>query len=242
LDFPAEDPGFIAVVYNPWCPPKQSDVFTVELRRPEIPEIKRYKTIYDDKGNETGSEESETIDYGKQGMLKIKTKDVADGGFVNVTISCATTGFSTVRAAEVKDNEAELPFTAAMSRQTLERLGDGDDLVYKFAVETADKRAKADGGEIKAVFTHIQEYTPAANTEQYNNEFTLESADGEYKQTHDILSEGVLKDGIGILAFTDVLPGKTYSLTYHNRETEETLLRFSEVPFSKLNLKAEDDR
>jgi len=40
VDFPVEDPGFIVVAYSAWCPPKQSDVFTVELRRPEATAIK----------------------------------------------------------------------------------------------------------------------------------------------------------------------------------------------------------
>ncbi|MCL2382541.1 MAG: hypothetical protein FWC64_13295, partial [Treponema sp.] len=190
-------------------------------------------------GNEAGSEESETIEYGKKGMLKIKTKDVPDGGFVNVTISCAASGFTMTKPAEVKDNAAELPFdTKSITRQTLEKLGDGDDLVYKFVVETADKRAKADGGEIKVVFTHIQEYTPKIGADRYGDELTLESADGEYKQTHDTSECSFSESGRALIAFTGVLPGKRYSLALERKdgEREPYLL---DVPFSKLNFDAE---
>ncbi|MCL2381807.1 MAG: hypothetical protein FWC64_09505, partial [Treponema sp.] len=123
----------------------------------------------------------------------------------------------------------------AMSRQTLSKLGDGDDLVYKFTVETADKRAKADGGEIKVVFTHIVKYMPKAGTDQCDDEFTLESTDGEYKQTRGTSECRILEDGLALIAFTDVLPGKKYNLIYLNKEAEEREPYLSEVAFSELD-------
>jgi hypothetical protein len=233
-ELPANDPEIYVIGYSAWCPPKQSEQWTVELRRPEIAECVFKKTLYDEEGDEAGSEVSEKIEYGKSGIVKVKTKDVPDGSFVNVTLSCKTSDFTVVKAAEVKDIEARLPFDANISRQTLAKLKDGDELVYTCTVETADKRAKKEGSKIQVVFTYRMEYIPKPSDNQDNVEFILESTDGEYKQTHNVQSDSVLEDGYATILFTDVLPGKNYSLTYHNRETGENYQRLTDLPFSKL--------
>ncbi|MCL2381531.1 MAG: peptidoglycan DD-metalloendopeptidase family protein, partial [Treponema sp.] len=50
VELPADDLEFIATAHSAWCPPKQSDEFTVELRRPECTEL----YCEDKEGNRTG--------------------------------------------------------------------------------------------------------------------------------------------------------------------------------------------
>jgi hypothetical protein len=88
------------------------------------------------------------------------------------------------------------------------------------------------------VFTYIQEYYPTADEDVHIDEFTLESTDGNYKQIHDITSGSVSKEGVAAIAFTDVLPGKNYTLIYRNRETGDSYPRFSDMPFYNLFSKA----
>jgi len=233
-ELPEGDPGFFFTAHSAWCPPKQSGELTVELRRPEITEITQEKIVYNDKGEETGTEESEKVEYGKQWMVKVKVKDVANGEHVNVKISCEAVGFSLVKAAEVKDGEAEVRFDARISRKALAQLGEGDELAFICEVETMDRRAKKGGGEITVVFTYIMKYISGTEVNHEGDEYTLESTDSAYKQIHDIQSDSVSDEGYTTITFTDVLPGKKYSLFYHNRQTGDEYPRFLEMPFSDL--------
>jgi hypothetical protein len=231
---PEAEPEFFFTAHSAWCPFKQSSNVTVELKRPEVTEVKAEAVTYDNEGNETGSEATGKIEYGKQAIIKAQTKEVENGKYVNFIISCDSIGFSTTKAAEVKDGIAELRFNPSIDAKALAALKDGDELVYKCAVETADKRAKNDDCNMKVVFTYVVEYVPGGDIKKYDDEYTLESTDGAYKQTHDVLDDSIPGDNLVTLVFTDVLPGKNYSLVYHNRKTDKSYSRFSDVPFSRL--------
>ena len=81
---------FFITAHCAWCPPIRSGNFTVRLKRPEIQELKAEAVTYDDAGNETGSEESDTAEY---------------GGTVNVRITGSKAGFSGEKAVKISGGE-----------------------------------------------------------------------------------------------------------------------------------------
>jgi hypothetical protein len=48
------------------------------------------------------------------------------------------------------------------------------------------------------------------------------------------MNDSIPGDELVTLAFTDVLPGKSYSLGYRNRKTDQSYSHFSDVPFLEL--------
>ncbi|MCL2853725.1 MAG: hypothetical protein FWE20_11990 [Defluviitaleaceae bacterium] len=237
-ELPEAEPRLYAVAHSAWCPPKSGGEWEVVLRRPEIAVIEVGKMASSGEGEEASFEASETVEYGKSFMVRVQTKEVEDGGLVTITAACRLIDFSESKSVEVKGGKAEAIFeTASISRQTLELLEDGDDFALKCTAETADNRAKKDGGQIKVVFTYIMEFAQKSTANQDNVEFTLESTDGDYKQTHGIQEGDEQDEGYTEVVFTDVLPGKNYNLTYCYTGMEENYARFSDRPFHELDFK-----
>jgi len=103
---PDKDPKYFATVHSAWCPPKRSGDLTVEMKRPELKELK----WLDSEGNST---EKNVI--GEEVKLTVETKDIEDGK--TVTLKIYPEGADTKRDkpvkildAEVKDNKAEVEF------------------------------------------------------------------------------------------------------------------------------------
>ena len=125
-------------------------------------------------------------------------------------------------------------FTVNPGRKVLAGLGDGEELSFKCTAETADGRAKKEGGQVKVVFTYVHKYKLNPEVDQYNDEYTFESTDGAYSRTLDARSDSISGDDRVTIPFPDVPAGKTYTLVYRNRKNGETHTRFSQKPFHEL--------
>jgi hypothetical protein len=75
-ELPAEDPEYFFTVHSAWCPWKESGMLTVELRRPEITEMKWEKD---------GQEISEAL-VDDEVTLCANVKDIEDGEKIPVEI------------------------------------------------------------------------------------------------------------------------------------------------------------
>jgi hypothetical protein len=121
---PSEDPKFFFTAHSAWCPYKQSGNLTVKLIRPEIREITWEVITYDEGGNESGTEAAKEVVYGEIGIVRVKVKEVEEGGMVNIRIVRACDGYEETHSVEVKEGEAELRYAIQASRETLEGLGE----------------------------------------------------------------------------------------------------------------------
>jgi hypothetical protein len=231
-ELPEQDPKWYFTVHSAWCPWKKSGNLTVELLRPEITDLKWEAITYDEQGNESGKEEVTEIEYGTTALLCAKTSGLEDGEYMNFTITNEATGFSETKSIQVKNNEVELRYDIPVNREKLALLTEGEDLEYACAVETANKRAKRNGGQIKVGFTHIVEYAADKDAIENSVSYVLKSTDGEYNQALDASSDAIQGDRYITLKFTQIIPGKRYTLI--KRINNKEIVEWEDKPFMEL--------
>jgi hypothetical protein len=204
----------------------------VELKRPEITELKWQTVTYDEEGNEAGAKDTSEIDYGKTALLCAKTSGLEEGEYVNFTITNEAAGFSETKSVRVKNNEAVLRYDVTVSREKLASLTEGEDLVYACVAETANKRAKKEGGRIKIGFSHIVEYAADWDAVENTVSYVLKSTDGGYNQTLDVSNDTIQGDKYITLKFTRIIPGKRYTLI--KKIVDKEIVEWEDKPFMEL--------
>jgi hypothetical protein len=67
-----------------------------------------------------------------------------------------------------------------------------------------------------------------------NKTFTLKSSDGTYSKTLDSSDDTIIGDEYISLRFTDIVPGKIYSLVRKDTEIDTEIVLWEDRPFDKV--------
>jgi hypothetical protein len=222
-ELPANDPGIYVIGYSAWCPPKRSEEWTVELWRPEVTEIKWEAITYDKEGKDTGSKESEEVEYRKAAIVRIKTKDIEDGEYVNISVVNEATGNTRTEAVEIKDGKGFLRCNIEPTKETLAALKEGEELSYSCSAIPAKRGKVKKGTSIKVTYTFVHTMGYPNNEKAFGGKYVLENNDGSYSQSIAARDGEKTTDNELKLKYTGLTPGHTYSLYYLSEEGSKSL-------------------
>ncbi len=236
---PEEDPKFFFSAHSAWCPFKKSGIAAIELLRPEFSNLKWEAVTYDDEGKETGTEATSEVEYGKTAILKASVKNIDDGDYANVRIyeeanKDNSRDYLFEGAVPVKGGSIELRWDALVSKKRLKELKNNEKVAFIFTVDAGKGTYKQESSSLDLGFTYILSYIPDQNQSSERDSYTLKSSDNAYAKTLNADNDAIEGDEYITLIFKDIIAGKSYSLEYKNGDTNETKLRWKDVPFSDL--------
>jgi hypothetical protein len=196
-------------------------MLTVELRRPEITEMKWEKILYDEEGNETGAEEVSEIEYGKTALLSATVKNIDDGDYVNVRVYEA--GYDQPhetplieKPVQVKDGKIEARWDAELNKKRILELKQDDRVQFVFVVERKKGCLRETSPVMPAYFSSsIAVVVPPGNTTT-DDTYVLEDTNGgrRYSQRKVLKTDKKENSDRIALYFDHILPGLEYQLTY----------------------------
>jgi hypothetical protein len=227
---PENDPKYFLTVHSAWCPMKKSECMTVELKRPEITDIKWEVVTYDGKGNENGSKTCDELEYKKEAIVCIKTKDLENGEYINVTVFDETNNDLKNESIMVEGGECRLRCKIAPKQDILEALKKGEQLRYCCSAKPSRRGKQKKGPSLKIIFTFVFNVGYLDETEDLTGKYILESADGSYKQSKTKKDDKRTGNNELTLEFTNVEPGLEYSL-YYTSDNKYKNFQFKEIPF-----------
>jgi hypothetical protein len=231
---PDKDPEYFFSAHSAWCRYKKSGNAVVELKRPEITDLKWEKIIYDEQGNETGTEETDEIEYGKTVVICARLKDVEDGEYVNITVTSDIINFSETRSIEIKNGQGLLRFAIKTGRDQLTELTENDEVICTCFAETTDRRAKKKGEDVPIVFNVLLTINMSPDKLDEQDNYILEVRGGSYSQSKNVKDDSIPGDEAVSLKFDRIIAGHVYNLRYIKKgETlGQEVLR--EVSFAEL--------
>jgi hypothetical protein len=197
--------------------------------KPKIEEIKWYTILYDAEGIESGTEETDSIEYATFFIIKIKVEN--HNGAINYNLF--ENGALVSRDSEkVTNGEAVIKKHIIASSKELMGLDEDHEYTYKITAEIngVTKESKT----VKMNFTRAISYPVSKEGIMKNDTYILSSADGSYKQSLNALDDSVPMGDHVLLKFTNILPGKNYSLYYYKPELDEGVYRFENMPFYQM--------
>jgi hypothetical protein len=198
---------------------------------PEIGEIKWYNILYGPDGNEKGTEETDSIEYATYFIIKIKVKNhngktVNYGLFENGVLASRD-------SVKVQNGEAVIKKYIIASSRELMGLDENHVYTYKITAEAASGVTR-ESKTVKMNFNTAISYPVSKESILKNDTYILSSADGSYKQSLNALDDSVPMGDHALLKFTNILPGKNYSLYYYKPELDEGVYRFENMPFYQM--------
>jgi uncharacterized Zn-binding protein involved in type VI secretion len=230
---PSEDPKFFFTAHSAWCPYKRSGNMRVKLIRPEIRDLKWEKILYDAEGNETGTEETDEIEYGKTVALKVKVKNIPDGETISIKlIKKDETASFFYTTANIINGAAETKWHVQFAKEWLESLEENKELQIAFAAEYAKRHTQQSSGFVKIVFGFLLEYILDEQKKNPKESYTLQSEDQSYSQQLTIQDDIKQGDEYISLLFKNILIGKRYTLRHDDGENET--VEWENIPFIKL--------
>jgi hypothetical protein len=231
---PEEDPEFFFTVHSAWCPFGRSGMLTVELKRPELSDLKWEKILYDEEGNETGTEETDKIEWGTTAIMTANVENIDDGEFATMQVyeQDHTANNEMIFEDTVKvTNGIVKTKWVVKNRKIAEKLAENEEPAFVYQVRY--RSAMKESSSLKANFVYFHKHILSKNTDDAGYSFTLESEDGSYSKKLDVRSYLAKNGSYAMLKFDSLVPGKTYSLTY-NGPIENVL--WTGVDFLKLIL------
>jgi hypothetical protein len=237
-ELPEQDPKWYFTVHSAWCRYKESGNLTVELKRPEITDLKWEAITYDEQGNETGKEEVSEIEYGKSVVLSAKIKNLEDGDRVNLLVSeeghTGKTDYLFETPVQIHNGAIETRFIPKMDRMRLENIKDGDSLSLVFTIACRNGTVCKESQSVAIVFSMYVKYKIKGEQISEEDSYTLTSSDKAYRQTLNESNDIIPGDEYVTLKFTGIKPGKMYSLIYKNGKTGKEVVRWENIPFAKI--------
>jgi hypothetical protein len=198
--------------------------------RPDVTDIKWEVATYDGEGNENGRKTCNELEYGKEAIVHIKTKDVENGEYVNVTVFDETNNDLKTESVMVEEGECYLRCKIMPKQDVLEKLKKGEQISYCCSAKPANRGKQKKGTSLKIIFTFIFNVGYVDSTEDLTGKYILESTDGSYKQSKTKEDDKRTGDNELTLEFTNVEPGLEYSL-YYTSDNKYKNFQFKGIPF-----------
>jgi hypothetical protein len=186
----------------------------------EIPSFSWHNVLYNQKGEEIGLEETNKPLFRQNVVLIYRAEGLENGSSVRVSVydkdRDMISGFP--KNSIIENGEIRTNIRLSSSKQKLENMETENDLQYFCILDLPDSkivRSKKINANLTLILTiPISEDERINNPERLDFDFLLESTDGEYKQTHNVLKDGIIHSERGRQRFvyTDIILKKKYNL------------------------------
>jgi hypothetical protein len=238
---PEEDPEFFFTVHSAWCPFGRSGMLTVELKRPELSDLKWEKILYDEEGNETGTEEVSEIEHGKTALLSAMVKNIEDGDYVNVTVY--EEGYDQPNETplmeepvQIKDGKIEVRWNVQLNKERILALKPDDRVKFVFVIERKKGCLRETSQAMPAYFSSsIAVVAPPENTTT-DDAYVLEDINGGRRYSQKKFFKTDKKEDADriVLYFDHILPGLDYQLIYIQDEGSRGVPVLADLTFPGL--------
>jgi hypothetical protein len=202
-------------------------------------DIKWYKILYDENGNESGEQETGVVEYFTYFYIKIKINNYTAGSAAKIRMYENETIISD-ELKKPKDGLIVIKTYLTRTVSKLKKLKEINEDAYRITVELENGVTK-ESGVVAMDFALEVNYLVSKDYITGNDLYTLTSTDGAYKKTLNTLENGIQFTDHTILKFTNLMPAKNYSLYYKSEEETEGVYMWENIPFYSLFQTAEEN-
>lgn len=193
--------------------------------------IRWYSIVYDKSGNKSEYIETDKVEYSRKIILKAVFEGFAENDIAKFIIVDDEENICFEAIREIKNKEILLECNLLTTVERLSRITEPK-VKFKCKINIMNNYF-FESCFIDAEFVYIIEVI-LSNDKMFHvspHKFILKSDDGIYEKEIDVAADGIFIGWVEY-TFSNIIPGKTYSLIYVNGEKK--YVRLEKVPFHEL--------